>query len=96
VDSLQPGERESEILESVEIKIKYEGYVKREKAIAEKLKKLENIELNLIKDYNEINSLSTEARQKLNAIKPQTVGQASRIPGVSPADINVLLVMLGR
>jgi tRNA uridine 5-carboxymethylaminomethyl modification enzyme len=96
IDSLRLGERESEILESVEIKVKYEGYVKREKAIAEKVKKLENIELNLIKDYNQINSLSTEAKQKMNAIKPATVGQASRIPGVSPADINVLLVMLGR
>jgi tRNA uridine 5-carboxymethylaminomethyl modification enzyme len=96
IQSLNLGVREEEILESVEIKIKYDGYIKREGIIAGKLKKLEHVELKHFSNYEGISSLSIEARQKLNAIKPETIGQASRIPGVSPADINVLLVMLGR
>lgn len=85
-----------EILESAEIVIKYEGYINREKQLADKLKRLENIEIDNKFDYHKILSLSTEARQKLTAINPKTIGQASRIPGVSPADINVLLIMMGR
>ena len=85
-----------EILESAEIQIKYEGYINREKTLAEKLDKFEDI---IIKDkfnYDELHTLSTEARQKLSKLNPITIGQAKRISGVSPADINVLLVMLGR
>ncbi len=85
-----------EILEEVEILIKYENYIKKEKEIAEKLGKLENIYLKDNFDYHCIKSLSFEAREKLNKIRPTTVGQASRISGVSPADISVLLVYLGR
>ena len=86
----------SEILESVEIEIKYNGYFEREKLIAEKLKRLELVEINNNINFNEIKSISTEARQKLNRIKPKTIGQAARISGVSPSDINVLLAYLGR
>lgn len=91
-----PDNRRREILESAEITIKYEGYISREKQLAEKLVRLENIVIENKFDYHKIVSLSTEARQKLDAIKPRTIGQASRIPGVSPADINVLLIMMGR
>ena len=91
-----PKGREKEILESVEIAVKYDGYIQREKSLAEKLVRLENISIVNKFDYHNIKSLSTEARQKLDAIKPTTLGQASRIPGVSPSDINVLLIMLGR
>jgi tRNA uridine 5-carboxymethylaminomethyl modification enzyme len=86
----------SEIIESVDIRIKYSGYIEREKLIAEKVKRLENIVIHPDFDFNKLESLSTEARQKLERIKPGTIGQASRIPGVSPSDINVLLVFLGR
>jgi len=95
IDSI-PESRRGEILESVEIAIKYEGYINREKSLAEKLDKFENI---LIKDkfnYSKLKSLSTEARQKLEKIQPDTIGQAKRISGVSPSDINVLLILLGR
>ncbi len=85
-----------EVLQSVEIQIKYENYIEREKLIAEKIKKLEHIPLPRDFDYNKINSLSTEAKQKLNKIKPKNIAQASRIPGVSPSDINNLLIFLGR
>ncbi len=85
-----------EIITSVEILIKYEFYIEREKIIAEKIHKLENLPLPENFDYNKLHSISTEARQKLNKIKPKTIGQASRIPGVSPSDINVLLIYLGR
>lgn len=85
-----------EELELAEIEIKYSGYIEREKAIAEKLNKLEDIKIPSNLDYNSINSLTIEARQKLTRIQPKTIGQASRIPGVSPADINVLLVKFGR
>ena len=85
-----------DVLQSVEIQIKYENYIEREKLIAEKIKKLEHIPLPENFDYNQINSLSTEAKQKLNKIKPKNIAQASRIPGVSPSDINNLLIFLGR
>jgi len=88
--------RKEEILEATEIIIKYEGYIKRERLIAEKLNRLENIKIFGKLDYESILSLSTEARQKLSKINPETIGQASRIPGVSPNDISVLLVLLGR
>lgn len=94
--SVLPETRREEILESVEIIVKYEGYISREKSLADKLKRLENIDIEDKFDYHKILSLSTEARQKLSAIRPKTIGQAGRIPGVSPADINVLLVMMGR
>jgi len=90
------GERKEEIAESVEIEIKYKGYIEREKQAAIKLNKFENIRLKGRIDYNSLQSISTEARQKLTRINPETIGQASRIPGVSPNDINVLLVLLGR
>ena len=85
-----------EILEATEIRVKYEGYIKREKIAADKLQRLDSIQLAEDFDYNSLQSLSTEARQKLSKIKPRTIGQASRIPGVSPNDISVLLVLLGR
>jgi tRNA uridine 5-carboxymethylaminomethyl modification enzyme len=88
--------RWKEVQQSVEIKIKYEGYIEREKALAEKLGRLENVFIKEKFRYDDIKTLSTEARQKLSAIQPETIGQAARIPGVSPADINVLLIMLGR
>ncbi len=85
-----------EVLTSVEIQIKYQNYIEREKLIAEKIKRLENITLPENFDYSKLKSLSTEARQKLSKIKPKNIAQASRIPGVSPADINALLIYLGR
>lgn len=85
-----------EIIEALEIRIKYEGYINRERAIADKLQRLEAINIKGKFDYNEIQALSTEARQKLAQIDPETIAQASRIPGVSPNDINVLLVLSGR
>lgn len=86
----------NEIWEAAEILMKYEGYINKEKELADKMSKLENVELHLDFDYNKIKSLSTEARQKLTKIKPRTLGQASRISGVSPSDISVLMVYLGR
>lgn len=91
-----PVDRKNEIIEGAEIMIKYEGYINREKSLADKLDKLENISIENKFIYNELKSLSTEARQKLTNVNPKTIGQAKRISGVSPADINVLLVMLGR
>lgn len=91
-----PVNRKDEILESAEIVVKYEGYINRERQLADKLKRLENIDIENRFDYHNLLSLSTEARQKLAIIQPRTIGQASRIPGVSPADINVLLIMMGR
>lgn len=85
-----------EICESAEINLKYAGYIERERMAAEKLRRLDNIHLSEDFDYNALQSLSTEARQKLTRIKPKTIGDASRIPGVSPNDISVLLVLLGR
>ncbi len=93
---VQQSNMDEEILESAEIEIKYEGYIKKEKEIAGKLDKFENIRLKPDFDYAALTSLSYEAREKLAKIKPRTIGQASRISGVSPSDINVLLVFLGR
>lgn len=89
-------DRKDEIVEATEVLLKYEGYIEREKLIAEKLQRLEHIPLRGRVDYASILSLSTEARQKLIKIDPETIGQASRIPGISPSDVNVLLVLLGR
>lgn len=91
-----PRDLSSEVLESVEINLKYAGYIEREKETAIKLKRLENVRIPDTTDYMSINSISTEARQKLQAIRPKTIGQASRIPGVSPNDVNILLLLLGR
>lgn len=88
--------RRLEIFESAETRIKYEGYIDRERKMADKMKRLEEIKLNGHIDYNKLHSLSTEARQKLNRHKPATLGEASRISGVSPADISVLLIYMGR
>ena len=88
--------RKEEIIEATEIKIKYDGYIKREQLIAEKINRLENIRIKDKFKYSEILSLSIEARQKLEKINPETIAQASRIPGVSPNDISILLVLLGR
>ncbi|KAA6301542.1 MAG: tRNA uridine 5-carboxymethylaminomethyl modification enzyme MnmG [Candidatus Ordinivivax streblomastigis] len=88
--------RKEEIIEATEIQIKYEGYIVREKIIAEKINRLENIKIRGKFEYKAIQSLSTEAKQKLTTIDPETIAQASRIPGISPNDINVLLVLLGR
>jgi tRNA uridine 5-carboxymethylaminomethyl modification enzyme len=88
--------RKEEIAEAAEIRIKYKGYIEREKVVAEKMHRLENIRIKGHFKYEELQSLSTEARQKLIAIDPETLAQASRIPGVSPSDINVLLVLMGR
>lgn len=88
--------RKEEIIEATEVLLKYEGYIEREKLIAEKLQRLEHVALKGRIDYNSILSLSTEARQKLTKIDPENIGQASRIPGISPSDVNILLVLLGR
>ena len=90
------GARKEEIVESTEINIKYKGYIEREKLAADKLRRLDNIRLPKDFDYNAVQSLSTEARQKLSRIQPATIGEASRIPGVSPNDVSVLLVLMGR
>jgi len=89
-------EMKEEIIESVEIEIKYKGYIEREEKIAKKIQRLENIKLKEEINYLEMLSISTEGRQKLSKIKPETIGQASRISGVSPSDVNVLLVYMGR
>lgn len=91
-----PDDRREEITEAAEILIKYEGYIAREQAIADKLHRLEEIRLRPDMDYNSLLSLSTEARQKLTAQRPDSIGAASRIPGVSPNDINILLLTLNR
>ena len=92
----KPENRNEEIAEATEIRIKYKGYIEREKIVADKMHRLEDIKIKDRFKYAGMNQLSTEARQKLEAINPETVAQASRIPGVSPSDINVLLVLLGR
>ena len=89
-------DRKEEIIEAAEILLKYEGYIGRERIIADKLARLESIKIKGRFDYNSLQSLSTEARQKLTKIDPETIAQASRIPGVSPSDINVLLLLCGR
>lgn len=91
-----PADRRDEIIEAVEVLVKYGGYIKREAQLADKLKRLEAVPLGDRFDYNMISSLSIEARQKLTRIRPENVGQASRMPGVSPADINILLLLSGR
>ena len=88
--------RKEEIAEAAEIRIKYKGYIERERQVAEKMHRLENIRIKGHFNYETLNGLSTECRQKLKAIDPETLAQASRIPGVSPSDINVLLVLMGR
>ncbi|NLD24892.1 MAG: tRNA uridine-5-carboxymethylaminomethyl(34) synthesis enzyme MnmG [Bacteroidales bacterium] len=89
-------DRRDEIIESADIKIKYGGYIKRERMMADKLSRLENIKIRDKFNYKEIQSISTEGRQKLTSINPETIAQASRIPGVTPNDISVLLILLGR
>ncbi len=91
-----PENRKEEIAEAAEIRIKYKGYIEREKAIADKMHRLENIKIKGRFRYKELHEISTEGRQKLEKINPETLAQASRIPGVSPSDINVLLILLGR
>lgn len=91
-----PVNRQKEISEAAEIKMKYKGYIERERLIADKMHRLENIKIKGRFNYAELNEISTEGRQKLEHINPETLAQASRIPGVSPSDINVLLVLLGR
>ena len=95
LDNLE-AERREEIIEAAEILIKYQGYIERERIIADKIQRLENLKIKDRFNYSEINALSTEARQKLERINPETVAQASRIPGISPSDINILLLLLGR
>ena len=92
----RPNNRKEEIAEAAEIRMKYKGYIEREKLVAEKMHRLENIRIKGHFNYEEMQSLSTEARQKLSRIQPETLAQASRIPGISPSDINVMLVLMGR
>ena len=92
----RPSNRREEIAEAAEIRMKYKGYIDRERVVADKMHRLENIKIKGHFNYNELQGLSTECRQKLEKIQPETLAQASRIPGVSPSDINVLLVLLGR
>jgi tRNA uridine 5-carboxymethylaminomethyl modification enzyme len=91
-----PAQRREEIIEAAEILIKYKGYIDREQLIADKLRRLEDVKISQSIVYDDIHSLSTEARQKLNRIRPVTIGQASRIPGISPSDINILLLLMNR
>ncbi len=91
-----PANRKEEIAEAAEIRIKYKGYIEREKVVADKMHRLEDIPIKGRFRYGELHEISTEGRQKLERIDPDTLGQASRIPGVSPSDINVMLVLLGR
>ena len=93
---ISSNDRCEEILESAEIQIKYDGYIQREKIIADKIKRLENVKIPDDIEFDELTSISTEGRQKLSKIRPSNIGQASRITGVSPSDINVLLMYLGR
>ena len=95
-DFIERQECTHEVIEEAEIQIKYHGYIERERHIADKMTRLENIRIRPDFNYNELKSLSIESRQKLTRIRPSTIGQASRIPGVSPSDINVLLVYFGR
>jgi tRNA uridine 5-carboxymethylaminomethyl modification enzyme len=92
----RPNNRKEEITEAAEIRMKYKGYIEREKVVAEKMHRLENIKIKGHFNYEELQGLSTECRQKLMRIQPETLAQASRIPGVSPSDINVMLVLMGR
>ena len=92
----RPNNRKDEIAEAAEIRMKYKGYIERERIVAEKMHRLENIKIKGHFNYEELQGLSTECRQKLMKIQPETLAQASRIPGVSPSDINVMLVLMGR
>lgn len=91
-----PANRKEEIAEAAEIKMKYKGYIERERLIADKMHRLEDIKIKGRFNYSELHEISTEGRQKLERIDPETLAQASRIPGVSPSDINVMLILLGR
>ncbi len=93
---LTDGGMMDEVLESAEVRIKYEGYIQREKVVAEKIQRLDKVKIPSDINYNELLSISTEARQKLTKIKPASIGQAGRISGVSPSDVNILLMYLGR
>ena len=83
-------------MEAAEVLIKYSGYIERERAVADKLRRLDEVRIPAGFEFDTINSLSTEARQKLSRIRPATIGQASRIPGISPSDINILLLLMNR
>lgn len=96
VDNNIERDRRAEIVEAAEILMKYNGYIERERLIADKIRRLEDVKLGDRIDYDTVKSISTEARQKLKRIMPQTIAQASRIPGISPSDINILLLLLGR
>ncbi len=96
LNSIKVSEMNGEVLEAVEIAVKYEGYITRERQMADKMKRLERIRLDNTFDYDRLKSISTEARHKLKKLRPETIGQASRISGVSPSDISVLLVYMGR
>lgn len=91
-----PADRREEIIEAAEVLIKYEGYIAREQVIADKLRRLEDVLIPDDTDFNALKNISTEGRQKLSRIRPRTIGQASRIPGISPSDVNILLVLMGR
>lgn len=95
IERIEP-ERREEIIEAAEIMLKYQGYIEREKMVADKIRRLEDLKIAGRFNYSEIKALSTEARQKLEKIRPETVAQASRIPGISPSDINILLLLMGR
>ena len=95
IERIEPVRRE-EIIEAAEIMLKYQGYIEREKMVADKIRRLEDLKIADRFNYSEIKALSTEARQKLEKIRPETVAQASRIPGISPSDINILLLLMGR
>jgi tRNA uridine 5-carboxymethylaminomethyl modification enzyme len=90
------GTHTSEILEQVEIQVKYDVYIEKEKELVQRMSQLENLEIPNSFDYNKISSLSTEALQKFNKIRPRTLGQASRISGVNPSDVQILMVYMGR
>ena len=91
-----PEDLRSETVEAAEILLKYEGYISRERVIADKLNRLEAVRIPDSFDYSSINSLSTEARQKLSRQRPETIGEASRIPGISPSDVSILLLLMNR
>jgi len=92
----EAGRRAEEVFESAEVSVKYQGYIEREKMLADKMKRLEDIKIHNTVNYDTLKSLSTEARQKLNRVRPNTIGEASRISGVSPSDVSVLLLHIGR
>ena len=95
-DYVQKNNLDTEVLEQAEIRVKYAGYIAKEKANADKLQRLENIKIPDNFDYTKLKSLSYEAREKLSKIQPTTISQASRVSGVSPSDISVMLVYMGR